>query len=168
MRSCSMSTALCIKRDSGRPPDKQNFRLLPYRVWPEPKISGSWISLWVTMPEVSWSCRELIKVPGKGRANEDCSPLCSANAFHKLFLIGRQPKGLKALQYIKLFSMKLMFCPWQLPWLAATRLDGLARFPVLPRLVVTCMILPRIHLRMKDTFKILFILLWKLYTTKLI
>ena len=48
------------------------------------KISDSWVSVWVTIPEASRACRELIKCSCKGdcsicqcaKANLDCSPLC--------------------------------------------------------------------------------------------
>jgi len=48
------------------------------------KVSESWVPVWMTIPEVSRSCRELIKCSCKGdcsnctcgKANLDCSPLC--------------------------------------------------------------------------------------------
>ena len=51
------------------------------------KESDSWVPVWVTIPEVSRSCRELIKCACKGdcsnckcgKANLDCSPLCKCN-----------------------------------------------------------------------------------------
>ena len=48
------------------------------------KVSGSWVPVWMTIPEVSRSCRELVKCSCKGdcsvckcvKANVDCSSLC--------------------------------------------------------------------------------------------
>ncbi|CAB3981604.1 Hypothetical predicted protein, partial [Paramuricea clavata] len=48
------------------------------------KVADSWVPVWMTMPEVSKACRELIKCVCKGdcskckcvKANLDCSPLC--------------------------------------------------------------------------------------------
>lgn len=48
------------------------------------KVSEPWVPVWMTIPEVSRSCRELIKCFCKGdcknckcgKANLDCSPLC--------------------------------------------------------------------------------------------
>lgn len=45
---------------------------------------GSWIPIWITLPEVSKACRELIKCTCKGtctrctcgKANLECSDLC--------------------------------------------------------------------------------------------
>ncbi|XP_061894509.1 uncharacterized protein LOC133644183 [Entelurus aequoreus] len=49
--------------------------------------TGSWVPVWITIPEVSIACRELIKCSCKGdcssckcsNANIDCSPLCKCN-----------------------------------------------------------------------------------------
>ncbi|KAJ8353418.1 hypothetical protein SKAU_G00209850 [Synaphobranchus kaupii] len=51
------------------------------------KESGSWMPVWLTIPEVSRACRELIKCSCKGdcctckcsNAHMDCSPLCKCN-----------------------------------------------------------------------------------------
>ena len=51
------------------------------------KESGSWVPVWLTIPEVSRSCSELMKCSCKGdcskckcgKANLDCSPLCKRN-----------------------------------------------------------------------------------------
>ena len=49
--------------------------------------SGSWVPVWITLPEVSIACRELIKCSCKGdcsnckcsNANLDCSALCKCS-----------------------------------------------------------------------------------------
>ena len=51
------------------------------------KVSQAWIPQWITVPEVSVSCRELIRCSCKGdcskckcgKANLNCSPLCKCN-----------------------------------------------------------------------------------------
>ena len=51
------------------------------------KVSESWVPIWMTIPEVSASCRELFRCSCKGdcskckcgKANLDCSPLCKCN-----------------------------------------------------------------------------------------
>ncbi|KAG5873613.1 hypothetical protein JTB14_011755 [Gonioctena quinquepunctata] len=53
-----------------------------YFAWNE--VQESWVPVWMTIPEITRSCRELIKCPRKGdcnnckcgKANLDCSPLC--------------------------------------------------------------------------------------------
>ncbi|KAG5895563.1 hypothetical protein JTB14_002926 [Gonioctena quinquepunctata] len=48
------------------------------------KVLESWVPVWMTIPEVSRSCREFIECSCKGdcsnckcgKANLDCSPLC--------------------------------------------------------------------------------------------
>ena len=48
------------------------------------KVSESWVPVWMTIPEVSRSCSELVKCSCKGdctnckcsKANLNCSPLC--------------------------------------------------------------------------------------------
>ncbi|KAG5865664.1 hypothetical protein JTB14_001368 [Gonioctena quinquepunctata] len=51
------------------------------------KVLESWVPVWMTIPEISWSCRELSKCSCKGdcsickcgEANLDFSPLCKCN-----------------------------------------------------------------------------------------
>ena len=51
------------------------------------KVADSWVPVWITIPEVSRSCRELLKCTCKGdcsnctcgKADLDCSPLCKCS-----------------------------------------------------------------------------------------
>ena len=51
------------------------------------KVADSWVPVWITIPEVSRSCSELLKCTCKGdcsnctcgKADLDCSPLCKCS-----------------------------------------------------------------------------------------
>jgi hypothetical protein len=53
------------------------------------KEDDGWLPIWITLPEISQSCRELVKCSCKGncsscscgKANIDCSPLCRCSCF---------------------------------------------------------------------------------------
>jgi len=89
MLYCNISAVQCFRQEPGQPVlnrSPENYG------WA--KEQESWAPVWITFPEVSAACMELIRWNCKGdcsackcdSANLDCSPLCRCNCIANNFV----------------------------------------------------------------------------------